>query len=808
MQETLNISKTSKLTPTKEELLGVYNLICESREVSLLGRKDVFMGRAKFGIFGDGKELAQAALARVFKKGDFRSGYYRDQTLLAATGQLTWQQLFAQLYAHADVKHDVFSAGRSMNAHYGNRWLDSNGDWLDQTEMQNSVMDVSSTAGQMVRSIGIGYASKLYREASFPSEFNKFSKGGNEICFTTIGDASTSQGMFFESINAAGVLQIPCIFSIWDDGFGISVPTAYQTTKGSISEVLEGFQRNQSQKGLEIIKVKGYDYMALVAAYEKAERLAREEHIPCVVHVYDLTQPQGHSTSGSHERYKTEERLTFEKEFDCNIKYKKWLLSSTDIDEKELGIIEETAKQTAKKARKAAWDAVREDINSFNKKGLSLFNALLEVSEKKADLLLLKKQFASKVNPLIKDGVSLLKAASRVTRFEKNEEIIAVRNWIQKVSAKNNFRYSSHLYSEGSLAPLRFNNKDQSVKPEYSGRPKEVEGRTVINSYFDQLLTNRPEVFAIGEDVGLIGDVNQGFAGLQSKHGKLRVTDTGIREATIIGQGIGAAMRGLRPIVEVQYIDYIYYCLHILTDDLACLRYRSFGQQKAPLVIRTRGHRLEGIWHSGSPMAVMINSLRGIHILAPRNFVQAAGMYNNILEGDDPALIIEPLNSYRRKEQLPTNLDKIKVALGEVEILKSGNDFTVVTYGSMCSIVMDAARELKKLRIDVEVIDVQSLLPFDLGKGILKSIQKTNRVLFVDEDMPGGCTAYMMQQVIEDHGAYKYLDSPAKCLSAKEHRPPYGSDGDYFTKPNKDDVIEFVYNMMREVEPQKFPSIS
>ncbi|SOE22118.1 Pyruvate/2-oxoglutarate/acetoin dehydrogenase complex, dehydrogenase (E1) component [Spirosomataceae bacterium TFI 002] len=803
MSELIEEVEISNFILTKEEILMDYRLACESREVSILGRKDVFQGRAKFGIFGDGKEIAQIAMAKVFRKGDFRSGYYRDQTFYAAVGGLTWQQLFAQLYAHADLEHDVLSGGRQMNGHFGNHWLDENGDWLNQTDLYNSVMDVSSTAGQIPRAVGLAYASKLFRSNKDLHQFKQFSRKGNEICFATIGDASTSQGMFFEAINASGVLQIPVIFSIWDDGYGISVPTEYQTTKGDISKVLGGFQRNENEKGFEIIKVKGWDYTALVNAYQKAARLSRDEHIPCIIHVHELTQQLGHSTSGSHERYKPTERLNFEKEFDCNKRFRTWIIEKGYANDEELAQIEKEAIETAKVARQLAWDAVRADIDQFNKEAIDIIDALIPKSQKGNELQKLKLQLAKKPNSLIKDGLSTIKKILRLGGIQNGPEKESAITWIEKVEKINEKRYSSHLYSEGNLSPL----KVKEEKPEYNSASKLVDGRTVINKYFDDLFDKNPLVIALGEDVGEIGDVNQGFAGLQEKYGIDRITDTGIREMTIIGQGIGAAMRGLRPIVEVQYFDYIYYCLNVLTDDLASLRYRTVGRQKAPLIVRTRGHRLEGIWHSGSPMAVMINALRGMHILVPRNFVQAAAMYNTLLKGDDPALVIEPLNAYRLKEKLPTNIGEMALPLGQTEVLKSGKDVTIVTYGSMCKIVSEAAVELQKMGIDAEVIDVQSLLPFDRNKDILKSIQKTNRVIFADEDMPGGGTAYMMQEVVDKMGAYYHLDSAPVCISAKEHRPPYGSDGDYFSKPSVDKVIEITYELMREVEPKKFAKL-
>ena len=785
---------------SKTEVLADYKLACESRAVSLLGRKDVFMGRAKFGIFGDGKELAQIALSKVFRKGDFRSGYYRDQTLVAATGGLTWQQFFAQLYAHADINHDIFTAGRSMNAHYGNHWVDDKGQWLDQTDMFNGAVDVSSTAGQMPRSVGLAYASKLYRKNPYLKKFKKFSNEGNEVCFATIGDASTSQGMFFETINAAGVVQIPLVVSVWDDGYGISVPIEYQTTKGSISEALAGFEKTDGN-GIEIIKVKGWDYPALIQAYQKAARIARDEHTPVLVHVVEVTQPQGHSASGSHERYKSKERLDWEVEFDCNLLFREWILKNKFADEAELKALEKKAEDAAKEARKKAWDACQEAIKDDNALVSALLTEAVETSKGDLEVSKLKTQFDSNTSLLKKDGLKMLKLLSRIVSGEKIRKEIG--KLIENLQAKNTHRYSSHLYSEFETSPMRV----KPVKAIYSDKSPMVDGREIVNRFFDYVFSKNPLVFALGEDIGKIGDVNQGFAGLQEKYGELRITDTGIRETTIIGQGIGAAMRGLRPIVEIQYFDYIYYALPTLTDDLASLRYRTFGKQLAPVIVRTRGHRLEGIWHSGSPMAVMIHALRGMHVLVPRNFVKATGFYNTLLKGDDPALVIESLNGYRLKEKLPDNLHEVCEPLGVPEILKEGNDITIVTYGSMCRIVVEAAEELRKVGISAEVIDVQSLLPFDINKMILKSVKKTNRVIFADEDMPGGGTAYMMQQVLDEHGAYHFLDSKPVCISAQAHRPAYGTDGDYFSKPNVETIFDAAYQIMSEVNPAKYPEL-
>lgn len=802
MSETSNeASVSSKFIIDKKEILADYRLAIESREVSLLGRKEVFMGRAKFGIFGDGKEVAQLAMAKVFRKGDFRSGYYRDQTFVAAVGGMSWTQLFSQLYAHADHEYETFSAGRSMNGHFSNVWVDDKGKWLKQTELYNQVMDISPTAGQIPRSVGIGYASKLYRNNPELKDLKGFSNNGNEVCFATIGDASTSQGMFFESINAAGVLQIPVIFAVWDDGYGISVPSEYQTTKSSISKALAGFQTNEDGPGLEIIRARGWNYPELIEAFQKAARFARDKHMPCLLHVYEITQPQGHSSSGSHERYKSKDRLNWEGEKDCNVKFKQWILEKNVASEEELSKIEAEAKEVAKKARQDAWQLYRKGIDKDVKEAISLLDAVAKKSSKKNAISSIRKSLAGKQNPMLRDAVSAVKKAKRILIKEKLGKDLSP--FLKKLTEENANAYDSHLYSAFESSPLNV----KEVKPKYGGEQKVLSGHHIINKYFDLLLAKDKRVFALGEDVGSIGDVNQGFAGLQEKYGALRVEDTGIRETTIIGQGIGAAMRGLRPIVEVQYFDYVYYCLSILTDDLACLRYRTYGRQMAPVIIRTRGHRLEGIWHSGSPLAVMIHSLRGMHICVPRNFVQAAGLYNTLMAGDDPAMVIEPLNGYRLKEKAPSNLGEICVPLGQPEILKQGTDITIVTYGSMCNIVMAASEELEKVGISAEVIDVQTLLPFDRTDTILTSLQKTNRIIFADEDMPGGASAYMMQHVIELREGYKFLDSKATTISAKEHRPAYGSDGDYFSKPNEDDVFDVAYALMREAKPKSYPEI-
>lgn len=788
---------------TKKEVLNDYRVACESREVSYIGRQDVFRGRAKFGVFGDGKELAQIAMSKVFRKGDFRSGYYRDQTFMAAIGGLTWQQFFAQLYAHTDVEHDPFTGGRSMNAHYGNRWINDKGEWLDQTEMYNTVCDVSSTAGQMPRAIGLAYASKLFRENPDLQHLTKFSNQGNEVCFTTIGDASTSQGMFFEAINAAGVLQIPIIFSVWDDGYGISVPIKYQTTKSSISEALAGFQRKDGSNGLEIIVARAWNYVELIEAYQRAALYARDQHVPVLVHVIEVTQPQGHSTSGSHERYKSKERLQFEHEFDCNVHFKNWILENDYASQDELNDIETQAKEVAKKSRNAAWTAFRDSLKPEFDSATALLKKVSAENKNIKEISVIRELLEKTENPARRDVTSAIRKTVRALRFEDSPVKKALIKWLEDVAPENYKRFNSHLLSEYPTSPMNV----QGIAPIYKDDSPLVDGREIINTFFDNLLETDPRVFALGEDVGKIGDVNQGFAGLQEKHGELRVTDAGIRETTIIGQGIGAAMRGLRPIVEIQYFDYIYYALPTLTDDLASLRYRTVGQQAAPLIVRTRGHRLEGIWHSGSPMSAMLGALRGVHVLVPRNFVQAAGFYNTILKGDDPALIIECLNGYRIKEKLPTNLTDVCVPLGVPETLKEGSDLTIVTYGSMCRIVMEAAAQLEEIGISAEIIDVQSLLPFDINHQIVESIKKTNRVIFADEDVPGGASAYMMQEVIDKQNAYRWLDAAPKAISAQAHRPAYASDGDYFSKPNTETIFDAAYEIMHEAKPALFPKL-
>ncbi|MBC8155956.1 MAG: transketolase [Bacteroidetes bacterium] len=789
--------------PTREKTLSDYRLACESRQVSLLGRKDVMGGRAKFGIFGDGKELAHIAAAQAFRRGDYRSGYYRDQTLMAALGELTWEQLFAQLYAHTDVAHEPNTAGRSMNGHYATRWLDDDGLWRNQTELYNSACDISPTAGQIPHALGLAYASKLYRTNPELAHLTQFSHQGDEVVFATIGDASTSQGMFWETMNAAGVLQVPLLVSVWDDGYGISVPVEFQTVKASISKALAGFQRDADDKGIAIFTVNGWDYAALLETYQQATRICRDEHVPVLVHVQELTQPQGHSSSGSHERYKSKERLTWEAERDCNLRFRDWILTSELATTDELEAIEQDATRVAKQARTNAWAAFRESTRADHDEALDLLQQVARHHAKSPDLMALREELRKTQNPLRRDAITAVKKALRVLRHDNLNQKRGLLAWLERTNAENHERYSSHLYSQSPESPIRVT----PVAAQFSADSPVMDGYQIMQHYFDSLFARDVRVVALGEDVGQIGDVNQGFAGLQEKYGDIRITDTGIRETSIVGQGIGLAMRGLKPIVEIQYFDYIYYALATLTDDLAGLLHRTKGGQKAPLIIRTRGHRLEGIWHSGSPMATILGSLRGMHVLVPRNMVQAAGFYNTLIAGDDPALLIESLNGYRLKEQLPDNLAEFTVPLGVPDTLLEGTDVTVVTYGSMCRIVLDAAAQLAGLGISIEVIDVQTLLPFDIHHAIVKSVKKTGRVIFADEDVPGGASAFMMQHVLEDQHAYRFLDSAPRTLCAKAHRPAYSSDGDYFSKPSTDDVIDTVYEIMHEVDPGRFPEL-
>lgn len=794
---TLTSPATKKISAL---VLEDYRLAVASREASIIGRKEVFMGKAKFGIFGDGKEVAQIAMAKVFRAGDFRSGYYRDQTFMLAIGELTLQQYFAQLYAHPDVQADPMSAGRLMNGHFATRMLREDGSLKDLAQKKNSSADISPTASQMPRLVGLAYASKLFRNNPGLASFTNLSNRGNEIAFGTIGNASTSEGMFFESINAAGVLQIPMLTAVWDDGYGISVPAEYQTTKGSISKILSGFQRTKQERGLEIISVRGWDYEGLCTAFETAEKICRDEHVPVLMHVTEMTQPQGHSTSGSHERYKSKDRLAWETSFDCIRKMREWILEQELSTPTELDGIEKEAKLVAKAARDAAWKAFNTDIVADQHELEGYLDDAATEAEGVAEI---SAELKATLNTLRVDSIKAAKRAVWLLRGNTSDKREKIIQWIDRTTKENQERFNSNLFSESANAAR----KVSVVKADIPETAPLVDGREVLQACFKAAFERDPRVLAFGEDVGKIGDVNQGFAGLQEKFGDLRVTDTGIRECTILGQGIGLALRGLRPIAEIQYLDYLLYAIQIMSDDLACLQYRTKGGQKAPVIVRTRGHRLEGVWHAGSPMGMILGSLRGMHVLVPRDMTQAAGFYNTLLRSDDPALIIECLNGYRLKERMPQNIGEFTLPLGEPEILREGTDVTVVTYGSMCRIAMDAAVELDKLGVSCEVIDVQSLLPFDIHHSITTSIRKTNRVVFADEDVPGGATAFMMQQVVEQQGAFRYLDAQPLTISAKEHRPAYGSDGDYFSKPSVEEMVDRIYGLMQESDPQRFPSL-
>lgn len=800
-----NDSQELTFNDFKSSVLRDFKIACESREISLMGRREVLSGKGSFGIFGDGKELAQIALARCFKKGDFRSGYYRDQTLMMALGELNINQFFAALYGHADIDAEPQSGGRQMVAHFSTQSLNADGSWKKLTEQYNSASDISCTAGQMTRLVGLAQASKVYRENELLKTWDNFSKSGDEIAWGTIGNASTSEGHFFESINAAGVLQIPMVISVWDDGYGISVHSKHQTTKENISEILKGFQRDKKNKGFEIIKVKGWDYPALIEAYEKAEKIARNEHVPVLVHVTEMTQPQGHSTSGSHERYKSKERLQWETDFDCIELFKQWIVSNSIASEEELDVLRSNIKKEVSKQKNKAWKAYQTPIIEELNRAISLLDNLIDESPNGVFIKPIKEklEFDAKLNPHRKNIFSAIRSALRLVRGENGNAKTQLKSLLSEWNSQNQERYSSHLHSQSRQAI----NSVKAVEPKYSNDSEEVDARIILRDNFDSILSKNPEVLIFGEDSGQIGGVNQGLEGLQQKFGELRVSDTGIREATILGQGIGMAMRGLRPIAEIQYLDYLLYCFQGMSDDLSTLHYRTKGKQKAPLIIRTRGHRLEGIWHSGSPMGMMLNGLRGMHVLVPRNMTKAAGFYNTLLASDEPAIVIECLNGYRLKEKLPANLGEFTTPVGIPEVTKQGTDITLVTYGSTWRLVTEAAKELEKVEISCEVIDVQSLLPFDVNHSIVESLKKTNKVLFIDEDVSAGATAFMMQKVIEEQKGYFHLDSEPRTLSAKDHRPAYGEDGDYFSKPNTDDIFESVYAIMHEHNPTKYPSL-
>ncbi len=787
----------------KNEILDDYKLAFESRFVSILGRKEVMTGKAKFGIFGDGKEIAQIAMAKIFKKGDFRSGYYRDQTFMFAIDELTITQFFAQLYAHANIKNDPSSGGRMMNSHFGTRFLDEYGNFKKLRNLKNSTSDISPTASQMPRLLGLSYASKLFRKNKSLEYLKNLSSKGNEIAFGTIGDASTSEGMFFETINAAGVLQVPMIVSVWDDEYGISVPKKYQTTKSSISKALAGFQRTKEEKGLEIFSVKGWDYQDLIRVYNKAEQICRKEHVPILIHVTDLTQPQGHSTSGSHQRYKSKERLEWEKEYDGLKKMREWILYSNIANSNELDIIEKNALEKVEKYRDLAWNNLIEEINIEKNNAINHIKEILIGNKNKKQILEICSQLEKNSIVSRYQIIKALKEIQNIIKDDYNIKNESFSGWINNQLIKSSDLYSSDLYSNSKESALNI----KHTKPKYNKEQEKIEGREIIRTCFDKILQREPKAFFIGQDIGKIGGVNQGLAGLQDKYGELRITDTGIRECTIIGQGIGAAMRGLKPIVEIQYLDYLNYGLQIISDDLATLRYRTKNGQKAPLIIRTRGHRLEGIWHSGSYLASIINSIRGVYVLTPRNFVQAAGFYNTMINSDDPCIIIERLNAYRLKEIMPSNIDEITIPLGIPEILKIGDDITIVTYGAMCDIVLEVAYKLDQYNINCEVIDVQTLLPFDINYKILASLKKTNRIIFIDEDVPGGTTAYMMQKVLEEQNGYQYLDEKPITITSKENRPAYGDDGNYFSKPNAEEIFDKIFNLFLEIFPNELSNL-
>ncbi|WP_103068429.1 alpha-ketoacid dehydrogenase subunit alpha/beta [Aquimarina sediminis] len=787
----------------RDQILRDYKIALVSRECSMLGRREVLTGKSKFGIFGGGKELPQLAMARVFRDGDFRSGYYRDQTFMMAIDQYTTEQFFAGLYAHADINKEPFAAGRQMGGHFATHSLNEDGTWKVLTQQKNSSADISPTAGQMPRLLGLAQASKVYRNEKSVADHSNFSIKGNEIAWGTIGNASTSEGLFWETINAGGVLQVPMVISVWDDEYGISVHAKHQTTKEDISLILEGFRRNETHEGYEIFKVNGWDYPALIDTYKKAEELAREKHVPVIIHVKELTQPQGHSTSGSHERYKSEERLNWEREYDCNKKFKEWIIEHNIATAEELLSLEKNAKKEVRKGKTEAWNAYLSEIKSEQKEAIEILKLVENKSTNKNFISPIIKTLESKEEPIRKDILESTRKVLRYLTKESFTEKTTLQNWVNNYISIIQPKYSDHLYSENEDNVTSI----QEVEPIFNENSELVDGRIIIRDNFDKLFGRIPEALIFGEDSGKIGDVNQGLEGLQEKFGETRVSDAGIREATIIGQGIGMAMRGLRPIAEIQYLDYILYCVQGLSDDLATLRYRTFAKQKAPLIIRTRGHRLEGIWHSGSQMGGLIHLLRGIHILVPRNMTKAAGFYNTLMDCDEPALVVECLNGYRLKEKMPSNLSEIRTPIGVVETVKKGTDITLISYGSTLRLVEQAAKELLSSGINAEVIDVQSLLPFDLNHDIAKSVAKTNRLLIIDEDVPGGATGYILHKLIDEQNIYQHLDSKPQTLSAKPHRPAFGTDGDYFSKPSSEDIFESVYAIMNEVDPSSYPKL-
>jgi pyruvate/2-oxoglutarate/acetoin dehydrogenase E1 component/TPP-dependent pyruvate/acetoin dehydrogenase alpha subunit len=799
MQSETQIKDSISFEDFKAQVMADYKIAVTSRECSLLGRREVLTGKAKFGIFGDGKEVPQLAMAKAFKNGDFRSGYYRDQTFMMAINQFSIEHFFAGLYADSNLENEPMSGGRQMGGHFTTHSLNEDGSWKNLMEQKNSSADISPTAGQMPRLLGLAQASKIYRNVEGISS-EKFSEDGNEIAWGTIGNASTSEGHFWETLNAAGVLQVPMVLSVWDDEYGISVHAKHQTTKENISEIVKGFQRDEENKGYEIIVVNGWDYVALIEAYEKAEKIARKEHCPVLIHVVELTQPQGHSTSGSHERYKDEKRLSWEREYDCNVKLREWIIENNISTDEELEEIEKKIKREVREGKKAAWEKYLQPTKAKQKELLSVLSKLAKNTEEKETVVKLAKELNGNKEPLKKDLAITARKALRAIRKEDSEEKSKLNEWLNDFDKDMADDYNSHLYIES-------NGLEAEVLPEYNEDSAEVDGRIILRDNFDQIFGNKPETLIFGEDAGEIGDVNQGLEGLQDKYGKLRVADVGIREATILGQGIGMAMRGLRPIAEIQYLDYVMYALQGMSDDLATLQYRTKGKQKAPLIIRTRGHRLEGIWHSGSQMGGILNLVRGMYVLVPRNMTKAAGFYNTLLEQDTPALLVECLNGYRLKEKKPSNLPELRTPIGKVETVREGNDITLISYGSTLRIVCQTAEELSEFGINAEVIDVQSLLPFDLDHDIVKSVEKTNRLLVIDEDVPGGASAFILDKVLNEQNAWKYLDSKPQTLTAKEHRPAYGTDGDYFSKPSAEDIFEKVYSIFNEVNPEEYPAI-
>lgn len=802
MQSTLKLSKDISFEEFQSEILRDYRIAVTSRECSLLGRREVLTGKAKFGIFGDGKELPQLAWAKVFQDGDFRSGYYRDQTFMMAIDELNIEQFFAGLYGDPDINHDPMSAGRQMGGHFGTHSLDDKGEWKNLMKQKNSSADISPTAAQMPRLLGLAQASKIYKHVKGIYSA-KFSNNGNEVAWGSIGNASTSEGVFFETINAAGVLQVPMVISIWDDEYGISVHAKHQTTKEDISEILKGFQRNEHHNGYEILKVKGWDYVALMDTYQQAAKIAREEHVPVIIHVVELTQPQGHSTSGSHERYKTKERLDWEAERDCIRKMRQWIIENGISTEEQLDVIDRNIKKEVREGKNNAWKKYQNPIKDEQMEAIRLINNLAETSTNKAFIERIVNDLSNIIEPVRKDVASAVRKSLRYVISEESPAKKELQNWTNAYLKRIQPKYSSLLYSQSKKSAIHI----REVLPTYNESNEEVDGRLVLRNNFDMIFKKYPEALIFGEDTGLIGDVNQGLEGLQKKYGELRVADAGIREATILGQGIGMALRGLRPIAEIQYLDYLLYALQIMSDDLATIHYRTYGKQKAPLIVRTRGHRLEGIWHSGSQLGGILHLTRGMYILVPRNMTKAAGFYNTLLESDDPALVVECLNGYRLKEKLPNNLGEFKTPVGVVETLKQGKDITLVSYGSTLRIVRQAAKELLEVGIDAEVIDIQSLLPLDLNHDIAKSVAKTNRLLVIDEDVPGGASAYILNEILDVQNAYQYLDSQPKTLTAREHRPAYATDGDYFSKPSVEDVFESVYAMMHEVNPVNYPKL-